>query len=147
MRILAGVVLLAMSGCRSQPQAFEDLTSQEVTLPGGQVLRVQTMMDAKDMLRGMMFRTALAPDRGLLFVHVRPGNYGYWMYQTYIPLDIIWMDSTRRIVEIVENAPPCKTDASKCPHFGGTKTAQYVLEIGGGLAKKYGLRVGDVLLF
>lgn len=151
MRFLAALALLsplfALLGCRSKPASVEDLTRREVTLPGGQVLRVETMLDAKDLLRAMMFRTTLPPDRGMLFVHLRPGNYGYWMYQTYIPLDIIWMDSTRHIVEIVSNAPPCKTEASKCPHFGGTYPSQYVLEIAGGMAQKYGLHVGDVLAF
>lgn len=148
MRILVAVMLLAcLSACRSKPASIEDLTTRDVTLPGGQVLRVDTMLDARDMLRGMMFRKTLPPDQGALFVHMRPGNYGYWMYQTYIPLDIVWMDSSRRIVEIVADAPPCKTEASQCTHYGGTYPSQYVLEIGAGLAAKYGLHPGDVLLF
>ncbi|MGI8743384.1 MAG: DUF192 domain-containing protein [Bryobacteraceae bacterium] len=147
MRILAALALLPLFGCGSKPSSMEDLSTRDVTLPGGQVLRVETMLDAKDMLRAMMFRKTLAPDRGMLFVHLRPGNYGYWMYQTYIPLDMIWMDSSRRIVEIVPNAPPCKTEASKCPHYGGSYPSQYVLELGGGMAQKYNLHVGDVVSF
>ena len=69
------------------------------------------------------------------------------MYQTLIPLDIVWMDSSKRIVEIVPDAPPCKTEASKCPHFGGNEPAQYVLELAGGMAKKYGINVGDYISF
>src|SRR5947209_17068234 len=113
MRISAAVLLTALAwalsnGCGSKPTSLEDLGTRDLTLPGGQIIRVQTMMDPKDMLRGMMFRTSLAPDRGMLFVHVRPGKFGYWMYQTYIPLDIIWMDSNKQIVEIAANAQPCK---------------------------------------
>lgn len=81
----------------------------------------------------------------MLFAHRVPGKYGYWMYQTLIPLDMIWMDAGHNVVEIVENAPPCKTPASQCPHYGGNKAAQYVLELGGGMAKKYGLKVGDAV--
>ena len=148
MRILALAASLAfLSGCGEKPSSLEDLGNRDITLPRGQVIRVETMMDPKDMLRGMMFRTSLAPDRGMLFVHVKPGLFGYWMYQTYIPLDIVWMDSSKHIVEIVTNAPPCKTEASKCPHFGGTQAAQYVLELAGGMAQKYGLRVGDEVSF
>ena len=148
MRILALAASLAfLSGCGSKPSSHEDLGNRDITLPRGQVIRVETMMDPKDMLRGMMFRTSLAPDRGMLFVHVKTGQFGYWMYQTYIPLDIVWMDSSKRIVEIVPNAPPCKTEASKCPHFGGTQPAQYVLELASGMAQKYGLRVGDEVSF
>ncbi len=148
MRTLGIAVILAfLSSCGSKPTALEDLGNRDITLPGGQVIRVETMMDPKDMLRGLMFRTTLAPDRGMLFVHMKPGLFGYWMYRTLIPLDIIWMDSSRNIVEIVANAPPCKTEASKCPHFGGTQPAQYVLELGGGMAGKYGLRIGDQVSF
>ena len=148
MRFLALLTSLAfLSGCGSKPSSLEDLGNRDITLPRGQVIRVETMMDPKDMLRGMMFRTSLAPDRGMLFVHVKPGLFGYWMYQTYIPLDIVWMDSSKHIVEIVPNAPPCKTEASKCLHFGGTQAAQYVLELAAGMAQKYGLRVGDEVSF
>ena len=148
MRILTLAASLAfLYGCGSKPSSLEDLGNRDITLPRGQVIRVETMMDPKDMLRGMMFRTSLAPDRGMLFVHVKTGQFGYWMYQTYIPLDIVWMDSSKRIVEIVPNAPPCKTEASKCPHFGGTQPAQYVLELAAGMAQKYGLRVGDEVSF
>ena len=63
------------------------------------------------------------------------------MYQVRIPLDIIWMDRYRAIVEIAANAPPCKTVASQCPHYGGnSERAQYVLELAGGMAAKYGLK-------
>jgi uncharacterized membrane protein (UPF0127 family) len=67
------------------------------------------------------------------------------MYQTRIPLDILWLDSHRDIVEMVENAQPCKTQASKCEQYGGKEVSAYVLEIGGGMAKKYGLRVGETI--
>ena len=62
---------------------------------------METMITDFEVLRGMMFRTSLAPDRGMLFVHPKPEHYTYWMYQTLIPLDIIWLDSNRDIVEMV----------------------------------------------
>jgi uncharacterized membrane protein (UPF0127 family) len=103
------------------------------------------MTSSFDMTRGMMFRTSLAPDRGMLFVHAKPGHYSYWMYQTLIPLDMIWLDSHRDIVEIAENAQPCKTQASKCEQYGGKQLSAFVLEIGGGMAKKYGLGLGQTI--
>ena len=63
----------------------------------------------------MQFRNSIAPDHGMLFVHRNPGKYAYWMYQTLIPLDMIWMDSKHNVVEIVENAPPCKTAGQPVP--------------------------------
>jgi uncharacterized protein len=78
-------------------------------------------------------------------VHPQADHYSHWMYQTLIPLDIIWMDSNRNIVEMVANAPPCKTRASQCPTYGGKEISSYVLEIPAGMAQKYGLRVGQTI--
>jgi uncharacterized membrane protein (UPF0127 family) len=141
--LLAAVLLLTC--CGTPPTTLEDFPTQPVTLPGRQVIHVETMISNFELLRGLMYRTSLAPDRGMLFVHPKPSLYTYWMYQTLIPLDIIWLDSHRNIVEIVENAQPCKTPASKCEHYGGKQVSAYVLEIGGGMAKKYGLELGQTL--
>lgn len=141
------LLLVTLCACGDKPATRADLNSRDITLPGGQVIRAETMMDAMDMLRGMSFRTSLPPDRGMLYVHGGVGHYSYWMYQTLIPLDMIWLDDSKQVVEIVADAPPCKTEASKCPHFGGTQPAKYVLELGGGMAQKYGLKVGDYISF
>jgi uncharacterized membrane protein (UPF0127 family) len=69
------------------------------------------------------------------------------MYQCEIPLDIIWMDRNRRIVEMAKGAPPCREVAERCPSYGGTQPSQYVLEVAAGVADAHNLRVGDVLQF
>lgn len=145
MRYLLLAVLLPLAGCGTKPTSLEDFPTRPVTLPGGQVIRAETMIDNIDLIRGLMFRTSLAPDHGMLFVHPQPGTYTYWMYQTLIPLDIVWLDSKHNIVEIVENAQPCKTQASKCTQYGGKQISAYVLEINGGMVKKYGLGLGQTL--
>ena len=145
MRNLLLIALLILTSCGPKPTTLEDFPTRPVTLPGGQVIRVETMVDQIDLTRGLMFRTSLAPDHGMLFVHPNPGNYAYWMYQTLIPLDMVWLDSNRRIVEMAENAQPCKTQASKCQQYGGKQISAYVLEIGGGMARKYGLQLGQTI--
>ncbi len=144
---LATLALLALSSCRSEPTVVDDLNTRTVILPGGQKIRVEVMTHPTDMMRGMMFRDSLAPDRGMLFVHGSPGNYPYWMYQVRIPLDIIWLDEKRRIVEISPDTPPCQKKASECPSYGGNQKALFVLELAGGMAAKYGLKLGDTLIF
>lgn len=152
MRLLlpaAGAILLTTLSisCGSAGSSYSDLHSQDVTLPGGGTIHVETMISQMDMMRGMMFRTSLASDRGMLYVHKEPGLYNYWTYQYEIPLDMIWMDSDHRIVEIIENVQPCHSKASECPHYGGTKVARYHLELAAGMARKYGLQVGQRLEF
>jgi uncharacterized membrane protein (UPF0127 family) len=143
MRYVLLVVLLSLACCGPKPNTVEDFPTHPVTLPGGQVIRVETMIDSLDLVRGMMFRTSLAPDRGMLFVYPKPDYHHHWMYQTLIPLDIIWLDSKRNIVEMVENAQPCKTQASKCEQYGGKQMSSFVLEMAGGMSRKYGVQVGQ----
>jgi len=144
------MLLLALiaAGCGGPETAGPDLLeTRKVTLPNGQVIRAEVEMDAMDMQKGMMFRDSLPRGRGMLFIHQKPGLYQYWMYQVRIPLDIIWMDSSHRIVEISPDTPPCKTKASLCANYGGQQTAQFVLELGGGEARRLGLSLGQTLEF
>ncbi|MGC9970221.1 MAG: DUF192 domain-containing protein [Bryobacteraceae bacterium] len=142
----AGLILL-LGGCGHEAATFEDYQARLVTFPNGKQVRAESMLTDADRSRGMMFRDSIAPDRGMLFFHTALGKYKYWMYQTRIPLDIIWMDRDRRIVEISADTPPCTTEAGECPNYGGNYEALYVLELGGGMAAKYGLKVGDSLRF
>lgn len=144
MRAIALFLLVVLAGC-DKPTTEEDFYTTDITLPGGQLIKTEFVYDTAGALRGMQFRNSIAPDHGMLYAHRIPGKYGYWMYQTLIPLDMIWMDSKNNVVEIVENAPPCKTPASQCPHYGGNQVAQYVLELGAGMVKKYGVKVGDTI--
>ena len=146
--VLAAAWMMLLGACGSKPAEVGDLNATEVTFPNGKKVIAETMLREIDQMRGMMFRDSLAKDRGMLFVHPADGNYAYWMYQCRIPLDIIWMSHERRIVEIAANAPPCPSKSAKeCPTFGGHEKARYVLELAGGGAAMYGLRVGDTLSF
>jgi len=142
--VLAAVLGL-FAGCSRKSASDEGLLA--VTLPDGREIRAEVLTRSEDMMRGMMFRESLAPDRGMLFVHTSPGRYSYWMFQCLIPLDIVWLDAAKRIVEISANTPPCKGGAKSCPSYGGNHDALYVLEIAGGMAQKYGLKTGDILRF
>jgi hypothetical protein len=144
------LVLLAAAlwpqGCGT-PKAVSLLNLKEVRLPNGARIQCEVMIRPEDMARGMMYRDSLAPDRGMLFVHTQPGAYTYWMHNVRIPLDIIWMDAARRIVEMSPNTPPCQKAAAECPHYGGGVESSVVLELAGGSIARHGLKVGDRLEF
>jgi uncharacterized membrane protein (UPF0127 family) len=133
--------------CRNEALKLEDLNTRPVRLPNGVEIRAEVMMHPEDMIRGMMYRDSLPPDRGMLFIHGEPGQYTYWMYQVKIPLDIIWLDAQKRIVEMSPHTPPCTTRASECPHYGGNVKALYVLELAAGSIERHGLRIGSRLEF
>jgi len=144
------VLLLALigAGCSNpETEGPEVLAMRKVTLPNGQQIRAEVEMNDLDMQKGMMFRDSLARGRGMLVIHQAPGLYPYWMYQVKIPLDMLWMDTRHRIVEISADTPPCHTKASLCPNYGGHENAQFVLELGGGEARRLGLNLGQTLEF
>ena len=143
---ILAIAFLTTTGCStSKPSAADEYYGMDVYLPNGKKILAEAARTETRMMRGMMFRDSLAEDRGMLFTHGEPGNFPYWMFQVRIPLDILWLDSRRRVVEIVENAAPCAQ--KPCPSYGGKEKALYVLELAGGSVKKHHLQVGDVLRF
>jgi uncharacterized membrane protein (UPF0127 family) len=149
--VFAAALLVCVCGtCACGPNSTDagELNTTEVTFPNGKSVIAETMLRDIDQMRGMMFRDSIAKDRGMLFVHPAEDKYPYWMYQVRIPLDIIWMNRDRQIVEIAPNTPACTSKSARdCPSFGGHEKARYVLELAGGGAALYGLRVGDTLSF
>src|SRR5258708_34825904 len=139
--LILGLVTCLIS-C-SNTSTNTDINTRDVRLPGGQVIEAETVSTSLQRAKGLMFRTSLAPDHGMLFAHRDPGYYSYFMFQHEIPLDIVWIDGGHIIVEIVENAPPCRTKASECPHYGGTRVTHYVLELAAGMVRKYDLQAGQ----
>jgi uncharacterized protein len=142
MRYAVFLLLLALVSCERAPDP-DEFKLRDLTLPGGRVIKVETMIDTADLRRGMIYRTSLAPDHGMLFVHPKSDNYPYWMYHILIPLDIIWIGEDHKIVEMVLNAQPCKLTPDKCPQYLSARPAHYVLELPGGTAKKYNLGTGQ----
>ena len=88
-----------------------------------------------------MFRESLDENEGMLFVFDREEKHSFWMKNTLIFLDIVWMNSAGEIVEISENTPPCVADS--CPSYVPEEPAKYVLEISAGQTQKTSVRIGN----
>lgn len=93
---------------------------------------------------GLSFRESLDSKKGMLFIFNKQGKHSFWMKNTLIPLDIIWIDENKEIVFISENTQPCRQDS--CHIIKPTENAKYVLEINAGLSEKIGLFVGDEII-
>ena len=92
-----------------------------------------------------MFRDRMAPNEDMVLLFDQSGNYPFWMKNTLIPLDMIWVDAGYRIVDIAHSVPPCKADP--CPSYGHKGSALYVVEVVSGFAKQHGVKPGDTLVF
>ncbi len=104
-------------------------------------VRVEIADNAFERARGLMYRTALAEDRGMLFVYGGEQKLSFWMKNTFIPLSIAFIDSEGRIVDIQDMKPlPLDDDP---PHYVSAKPVQYALEVNQGFFEERGVKVGD----
>lgn len=99
---------------------------------------VELALTPQQQAQGLMFRERMAPDAGMLFVYDRPQTAAFWMKNTLIPLDMLFVASDGRVVNIHERAVPHSEDAirSAGPVLG-------ILEINGGMSARLGIRAGD----
>jgi uncharacterized membrane protein (UPF0127 family) len=130
--------------------AGEGTACAQSILPRGRVIfpdgtRVAVEIADSDPVRqrGLMFRTSLAPNEGMIFVFPGVGSYPFWMKNTLIPLDMLWLDPRGRVVSIARSVPPCKADP--CPSYPPDADALYVVELVAGFAIRHGVKVGDLL--
>src|ERR671919_1573773 len=104
---------------------------------------VEVPDDREEFARGLMFRSHLPWNAGMLFAFYEEEPRRFWMKNTLIPLDMIFVDSSSKIIDIKENVPPCKQE--ECPTYPSREPAQYVLEVNAGFVQEKGIRIGDEL--
>jgi len=112
-------------------------------MPSGAVYRLELALTPEDQALGLMFRESLPERTGMLFVFPEDAPHHFWMKNTMIPLDMIWMDASGKVLFISANTPPCKADP--CGTYGPDSPARQVLEIAGGMAEKEKVTVGSTL--
>jgi uncharacterized membrane protein (UPF0127 family) len=133
--LLAGMTTVAQYATPRGEVVFADRTRVAVEIADTDELRQ----------RGLMFRETLAPNEGMVFIFPETGDYPFWMKNTLIPLDMIWVDASRRVVAIAHSVPPCKADP--CPSYPPNARSLYVVEVVAGFAKSHAVVVGDQLAF
>lgn len=95
-------------------------------------------------MKGLMFRESLPEDAGMLFIFPYMDQHSFWMKNTLIALDIIWLNDKKEIVYFT-TAQPCTEDP--CLSYVPMQKAKYVLEVNEGFAKKHSLKMGTRLEF
>ena len=103
---------------------------------------VEIAADEKSREHGLMDRTEMAADHGMLFVFDDDAMRNFWMKNTRIPLDILYFDEGRRLVSQQRDVPPCSL-GDACPPYPSNAPARYVLELNAGESEKIGLTSGD----
>ena len=105
-------------------------------------VRVELARTSEEQARGLMFREHLEGDAGMLFLYPNEDIRRFWMRNTLIPLDMLFISSDNRVVGIVENAEP-QTDTVR----EVAQPSQYVLEVNGGFSAAHGITAGTAVEF
>ncbi|HYS82858.1 MAG TPA: DUF192 domain-containing protein [Anaeromyxobacteraceae bacterium] len=141
--------MLALAACcapsapadrASGPDAARPPARVVLESPSGRVstVAVEVMRAEAEQARGLMFREKLGPDEGMLFVFPESAEHAFWMKNTLLALDMIFIDERREVVGIVERAVPLSTE----PRSVG-RPSRFVLEVNAGFAAARGVKVGD----
>lgn len=139
--VLGLLIGLAAGGAASAVAEVEfGATRVELVAADGHrtALAVELATTPEQLEQGLMFRTDLAPDAGMLFDFGQPRLVAMWMKYTLIPLDMLFLDASGRIVHIETNAQPGTLQPR-----GPAQKVLAVLELPGGATARFGLRLGD----
>lgn len=124
------------------PKSAQALPASPLAIASGATLHHFTVELADDDTErgiGLMHRDHMDADRGMLFDFVSARRVAFWMRNTFIPLDMLFLKSDGEVVAIVENVMPHSEDT-----VGPDRPVRAVLELNAGTVKRLGLRVGDV---
>jgi len=137
-RIFIVFILMLIPACKSSQPKNQVCFKQHC-------IDVEVVTNEEERIRGLQHRQSLGETEGMLFVFPQEAKHAFWMKETYIPLDIIWLDYAKRIVHIEENVKPCRI--RPCPTYHPSENALYTLEVNAGYVEKMGWKVGDIAEF
>lgn len=140
-KIICFVIFLALTGCGLQGGDLQKLEVQ--TAQGVFEFDVEVANTTEERAKGLMNRAEMLDSRGMVFLFSKPDIQTFWMKDTLLPLDIIFINGNWEIVKIDKNVQPCGASEDKDCALYRADNSQYVLEINAGLADKNAFNVGD----
>ncbi len=126
----------------ASPPASHSSGMATVSTPHGFTIYCEIADTPATRSMGLMYRTTMAPDRGMLFVFPEAGYWTFWMKNTKMPLDILWLDKNGKIVHRADRVPICTRTDNLCPRYRPNTAATQVLELGAGQAAALNLTTG-----
>lgn len=139
--IIIVFVLFVFSGCS---QAYEQTVIKNVCAQS-KCIQVEIADTPTKTMQGLMYRESMDANNGMLFLFSDSQQRTFWMKNTLIPLDIVWIDNQQRIVGVAQNVSPCQADP--CPHYPSVQNVQYVLEVNAGIINQLQWQIGEQLEF
>lgn len=118
-----------------------------ITLPDGFKVKAQIADTPQKAEQGLMFRESLAENKGMIFPFEEDGQRLFWMKNTFISLDIIFITADKQIFSISDNVPRSYKDTPESEVAIAAGYGKYVLELAAGTSAKHNLKEGDILKF
>ena len=146
--LLLTLLLCAASLSAGAPASLrvpEGASAAELRLPDGFRIMAELALTPEQQERGLMFRRKLPADRGMLFVFGDPGVKYFWMKNTFIDLDMVFLDSGLKIVRIFHRVPRSTADQPESEVARSSSPASCVLELAAGTARAHRLQPGMTL--
>ena len=140
LQILSLAVMLLFSGCTSTTPQEQNLTGQNQLCFPSACFTYETANTPEEQEKGLMYRESLPEMQGMLFPFKNPYIATFWMKNMMISLDIIWLDSELKIVDISTGIPPCTSEP--CAIYSPSMPVSYAFEVNAGTAEKYSLSKG-----
>ena len=141
--------LSAAAGARPAAVCKPQVAAKKIVLafPDGATIKADVADSPATRETGLMCRTKLPKDYGMLFVFPAERNVGFWMKNTLVCLDLVWIGAVKKVTVVAPRlkASTVDTPEDKVARAGGR--GQYVLELPAGAAKRHGLKAGDTLDF
>ncbi len=116
-----------------------------ISTPKGSIIFAEIADTPDKRAKGLMYRPSMEREHGMLFQFPELGYWTFWMKNTQIPLDILWLDKTGIIIHIESQVPICTRTDDHCPRYYSTQKSWQVLELNAGMAEELGLFPGSQL--
>ncbi len=128
--------IIILSGCAQN--AFRRVCINQVCI------KAELALTHSEQERGLMYRRSLAKNCGMLFIFREDNFYSFWMKNVRFPLDMIWINQDKVVVDITNSAPIC---SDSCESIMPREKVRYVLEISSGFTLSHRIHIGDKVSF
>ncbi|QPK62981.1 DUF192 domain-containing protein [Methylomonas sp. LL1] len=142
--LMGGLILLLAALTAQSSPATDTKKWGLVTLAEDYRLDVEIVDTQTQRALGLMYRTQLAENQGMLFVYPDEAMRGVWMKNTLLALDVLFLSEDGRIVNMLHNLSPCAQ--TPCPAYSSETKARYMLEVNAGFIERHQLKIDQAVI-
>lgn len=143
--LLVVLIYNYLGNAKSETKTSDDMINAKIK---GKTYSLEVADTAQKRQQGLMYKEVMPQNEGMLFIFPNTSMYPFWMKNTLIPLDIIWLNEDKTVVFIKQNAQPCEnTVKAVCNTIFPARPARYVIELNAGEVQKLKLANGDKIEF